>query len=379
MPFMTAGQASAEYTALLALAGVVLAGAGAVVGLGGVGTAVADGVRTGICIVAGDICRASDAKAAGLSPCTLSERTDGGATKLTMLSFRIGAAGAWTVASRSDGSVVLTRTDGKSAGVAVGIGVSATPFDLRFGAKGSYDLAVATGEAWELRDAAAARRFLVEHDRPSPTWRFGDLGGELTGKAGAFAGGAMLTGAEATANAAAGVRVGRGRTTLYVKAKIAGPDLEAWLPGGGVKRTARGTGDLLVELTREHGDLREIAFRTVERGEHEGELVETVGRLDLRVPANRAAAAPLLALRLPWPPSVIDDLRAVVRRTAQAGVVERAVYSRRDDSERLDLSAQLGLSVGLQADRISEQRRLMSATAWTGGSRERERFDCLSR
>jgi hypothetical protein len=378
MPVMTAGQASAEYTALLALAGAVLVGAGAVVGVGDVGTAVAHGVRTGICVVAGDVCRASDAEAAGLAPCTVAERTDGGGTKLTVLSFRIGASGAWTVASRSDGSVVLTRTDGRSAGVAVGIGVSATPFDLRFGAKGSYDLTVASGEAWELPDAAAARRFLAGADRPPPTWRFGDLGGELTVKAGAFAGGAMLTGAEAGATAAAGARIGRGRTTLYVKARLAGPELEAWLPGGGVKRTLRGTGDALVELTREHGQLREIAFRTVERGRAD-ELVETVGRLDLRVPANRAAVEPLLAVRLPWPPSVAEDLRAAVRRTAQAGVVERAVYASRDDSERLDLSAQLGLSFGLQADRVREQRRLVSASAWTAGSRERERFDCLPR
>src|SRR5688500_15323933 len=127
MGVVSTGQASAEYTALLALVTAALAGAGAAVGLGSVGAAVVDSVRTGICIVGGDVCRPSDAEAAGLSPCTVSQQTDGSATRLTVLSVRIGASGQWTVAERSDGSYVLTRTDGKSLGAGVGIGVAASP------------------------------------------------------------------------------------------------------------------------------------------------------------------------------------------------------------------------------------------------------------
>jgi hypothetical protein len=375
------GQASAEYAALLALVAAALAGAGAAVGVGGVGSAVVEGVRTGICIVGGDVCRAADAEAAGLSPCTLTERTDGGATKLTVLSVRLGASGKWTVAARSDGSYVMTRTDGKSVGVGVGIGVAASPFELKFGVKGSYDLAVASGSAWELPDAAAVRRFLAadDDDRPPPTWRFGDLGAELTAKAGATVGGAMLTGVETTATAAAGARIGRGQTTVYVRARLGGPELVAWLPGGERRRALRGTGDVLVELTRADGELHEIAFRTVNAGAREGELVETVARLDLRDPGNRAAVSQLIAVRLPWPPSVMGDLRAVARRAVQTGVVERSVYASHDESDRFELSAKLGLEVGLQGDRIRERRRLVSASAWTDGSAERERVDCLAR
>ena len=62
------GQATAEYAGLLALVAAALLGAGAVVGVGGVGDAVAAGLRTGICIVGGDVCRASDAAAVTSNP-----------------------------------------------------------------------------------------------------------------------------------------------------------------------------------------------------------------------------------------------------------------------------------------------------------------------
>jgi hypothetical protein len=372
------GQASAEYTAILALVAAALAGAGALVGLGGVGEAVAGGVRTGICIVGGDVCRASDAEAAGLAPCTVSERTDGGGATFTIVSIRLGGSGQWTVASRSDGSVIATRTDGHSAGFGVGIGIDASPFALKFGVKGTYDLTIASGEAWELPDAAAARRLLAasDDDRPPPTWQFGDLGGKLRAKLGAMVGGAMLTGVEASAVAAAGARIGRGRTTMYVRARIDGPRASVWLPGGGAELAGPVVGDVMVELTREAGELREIALRTTRRGRR-GEVVEIVGRLDLRDPANRAAADPLLRRRLPWPPGVMADLRKVALRTVQAGVVERAVYAVRDDSSEFELSARLGAELGVQADEVHVHRRLVAASAWTPGSGERERVDCL--
>jgi hypothetical protein len=376
---VSTGQASAEYTAVLALVTAALAGAGAAVGLGEVGRSVVHTVRTGICIVGGDICRPSDAEAAGLSPCTVTQETEGGATRLIVLSVRFGASGRWTLAERSDGSYVITRTDGTSLGAGVGLGLTASPFELKLGVKGAYDLAVATGSAWELPDAAALQRFLAadEDDRPPATWRSGDLGGELTAKAGAMVGGAMLTGVEASATAAAGARIGRDETTLYMRAALRGPALTAWLPGGGERLSARGTGDVMVELTRSGGDLREIAFRTVTE-ERPGRLVETVARLDLRDPGNRAAAAPLLGVRLPWPPRLVSDLRAVARRAVQTGTVERAVYERRDESDRFEVAAKLGLELGLQTDRIREQRRLVAASAWTGGSGERERTDCIA-
>ena len=51
-----AGQASAEYVALLLVATLVLAGTAAVA-VPGVGERLVRTVRTGICIVGGDVCR----------------------------------------------------------------------------------------------------------------------------------------------------------------------------------------------------------------------------------------------------------------------------------------------------------------------------------
>ena len=76
-----------------------------------------------------------------------------------------------------------------------------------------------------------------------------------------------------------------------------------------------------------------------------------MARLDLRDPANRAAAEPLLAQRLPWPPAVTRELRAVVRRAVAVGVVERAVYDVRDGSDELELAAKLGSRSGSTAAR----------------------------
>jgi hypothetical protein len=378
-PYSTAGQASAEYTAVLALVAAVLAGAGAVLGVGGVAEAVAAGVRTGICIVAGDVCRASDAEAAGLGPCTVGERAHGGGATLTLASVRLGSDDVWTVARRSDGSVLVTRTREGSVGVGAGVGVEASPFALELGVEGNYDFTLASGRAWELPDAAAAARFLGQddEDRPPPTWRFGDAGSVLSGDAGVEIGGAMLTGVEAAATAAAGARTGRGLTTLYVRARLDGPGASVWLPGAGARLAGPTTGNLIVELTRDGGGLREIAFRTAEPGARKGQVVETVGRLDLRGATNRAAAEPLLARRLPWPSGVAADLRTVLRRTVQAGVVERAVYELRDDSRDLEVAARLGLELGIDLDRVSVDRHLVAASAWTPGSRERERLDCL--
>ena len=246
-----------EYTAVLGLVGAALAAAGTAGGLDGVGSAVAAGLRTGVCIVAGDVCRASDAEAAGLSPCTVLERSRGSGGTVVLASARLGGGDEWTVASRSDGSVLVTQSEDRTVGASGGWGVEASPLGVEIGVEGKYELVLGSGRSWELPDAEAARRFFAARpdSRPPPTWRFGEADSVLAGGVVAGVGGIELTGVETSASAAGGVRVGRGRTTLYVRGRLDGPSASLWTPAG--TRRARGptTGDVMVELTREHGAL----------------------------------------------------------------------------------------------------------------------------
>ena len=335
-------------------------------------------VRTGICIVGGDVCRASDAEAAGLEPCTVGERALGRELVVTVASLRLGSGEVWTAATRSDGSVVVTKARRRSGGGAIGIGVEASPLGLEFGVKGKLDYALDSGRAWEFPDAASAARFLADRDedRVPPSVRFGEAGAVLTGTAAVKVGGATLTGLEATAERASGARVGRGRTTLYVRAKL-DSRAKLWIPGDSRSAYGPSTGDVMTEITSDAHGVREIAFRTAKRGPRPGQLTEWVGRLDLRDPANRAVVEPLLSRRLPWPPGILSDLRAVVLRTAQVGTVERAVYAVRDESGEFDLATRIGIAFGVEADRVDVDKRLVAASAWTSGSKERVREDCL--
>jgi len=385
-PSHTAGQASAEYVALISLVGVALAGAGAVAGAPALGSRVVHAVRTGVCVVAGDVCRHADAVAAGLAPCTLSERTRGHGATLTVLSLRIGEQREWVLARRSDGSYLVSRSTDRDLGVSGGYGVESAAIGLRVGLEGSLAFSVATGRAWELPDAAAARRFMAavadgsagDERRWPPTWRFGDAGEEASGGLGLAAGQEVATadvaGVEASLDAALGVRTGRGTRTLYFRGEVG--DLELAAGGRGLVRLARGAGPVLVEYTRGADGPLELGFRVAEPGAARGEVVETVARLDLRVPANRAVAARLLRVRAPWPPSVRADLRAVVRQAVLAGVVERSVYAVREDSASLGGAARMGAELGLELERSAVERRLVSAEAWTAGQGPRERVDC---
>ena len=130
-------------------------------------------------------------------------------------------------------------------------------------------------------------------------------------------------------------------------------------------------GPVVAEYTRDESGPRELAFRVTAPGSREHQVVETVARLDLRVPANRAVAARLLRHRAPWPPSVAEDLRAAVRHAVRFGTVA-------DDSRSLELAARLGAEVGVEAGYAKVDRRLLEASAWTPGSQERAREDCIA-
>jgi Flp pilus assembly pilin Flp len=369
------GQATTEYTVLLALVAAALVGAGAAVGLDGVGKAVASGLRTGVCIAGGDICRTADAEAAGLSPCTVADSRKGSGTVVSVGWLRLGEAKGLTVATRSDGSVLITRTHERRGGGGAGIGVDVSPLGINLGADVSADFALTSGEAWEFPDAASAARFLAGRSDPPPAWRFGEAADILGAKAGARLGIVTLAGAEASAQGAAGARIGRGQTTLYIRARL-DAGVKAWTPDG-ARISGPTTGDMVVEVTLEGDEAREIAFRRLGADAAAGRVVDTVARLDLRDPANRAAAARLLAHAPPWH-TAPRELRAVLALAVQRGTVERAVYDVRDESGSVEVAARLGAELGLDVSKVRIERRLVDASAWIGGSRERLREDCLT-
>jgi hypothetical protein len=378
------GQATVDYAALLTLVAVVFIGAGAAAGLSSLPARVAQTLRTGICIVGGDVCRTADATADGLAPCVVAEKAEGAGLTVSVAVLRIGESGEWSAARRSHGTVLITHARDRRAGATGGVGLELGT--LGVGVTGSLDVAVSSGLAWELPSIAAAARFVAAvrggHDPPAPTWRFGDVGDEAIGMLGFRGLGTAVTGVEASWRAAAGVRTGRGETTVFVHAgaELAGPlDL---LVGGRPRGTSTApaggpTGPLLLSVTRDAYGLRELAVRRVAAGERRGEVVETLGRLDLRNAGNRAAADRLLRVRLPWPPAVASDLRDVLRRMASAGTIERSVYAVQDRSHGFGVAVRLAAELGVEASSVDVTRRLVDASAWTHGSPERRRVDCL--
>jgi hypothetical protein len=186
--------------------------------------------------------------------------------------------------------------------------------------------------------------------------------------------GASVGGVEASAEAALGTRVGRGRTTIYIRTEAEGPRLTDAL---GHELGSGSVGPAIAEYTRDREGPRELAFRTTGPGAG-GRVVETVARLDLRIPENLAVAQRVLAVHAPWPPALVRDLRAVIRHTVAVGTVERSVYAVDDDSLDLELAGRIGAELGIEVGRTKVDRRLVSASAWTAGSRERLREDCLA-
>ena len=380
-----AGQASLEYAGLLTLVVAVLAAASpAAAGLSGLGAQVARAVRTGVCIVGGDICRPADALAAGLEPCTLSETLRGAGLAGTVLSLRAGKDKLLTIARRSDGSVSVTHTEGREAGLSGGLGLAAGTVEA--GIDGTVGLQVAAAVGWELPDAAAAasvvrdvqRNLVLALARHRPAWRSGEAGLAATGwaglgaRAGKGAAGMPAGGIELTAETAAGARIGRGTTTLFLRTETDGPAVD--LPGA---RSAAGRrGPVMVEYTTDAAGPRELAFRAAAPARAGRELVETVARMDLRDPASRALADRLLRLRPPW--GAGDELRAAIRHAAATGIVERNVYRIADRTKDVEVALRLGVEIGLELEYTSVDRTLVAATATTAGSAQRAREDCLT-
>lgn len=385
----TAGQASVEYVAALALLAAVFAVAAPAVGAPDIPRAVVGKLRLALCLVASDVCSNRAAREAGLAPCPLRSDTTGHEATVGAAIYEAGGKTTLTVTPRSDGSVSVVRTAGVHVGVGVGVGgdLSLGPLVFDIGTTGALRERVEAARAWVFPDQATAARFLEHRNRNAinerefpAAWHSVDDTRELSLMVGAAVGAkgfddrGDLAGIAGSGGHVLGGRVTReGMVTVYGRAQMDGPDITfPFLPAIGP-----GHEEFVVEFSFSRDGPREIAIRHAVPSGMGGQVEETVGRLDLRDPANLAFARSLIDARLPWPPHLHKQARALGRRIATHGVVERTVMTVEDGSRGASASLRLGVKVGASYRHIKVRRELVSATARTGGA-ERERFDCVA-
>jgi hypothetical protein len=419
-PRPVAGQASAEYVALLAVVGVALAGAAAVGSVPALAAQVAGAVRHGICLVAGGICSPGAARAAGLAPCLVHARAERERLGGRLLVVRLGRGDALLVERRSDGSAAVSFADGGGAGASLGVGLQLLGHGAK--ARGGAGLQFTAGRTWEFPTFVAAARFVRRWGRtetltgevrgilpggdrpPPPDSRYIEGGGfaEFAAALGGPAGTGV--GMRGEVGAVAGRRVGRdGREIWYdrVDAETAG---RLGLVLGAIEEHHAGEAALEVTVVRGrpvelrlraaarvHGELAppgpvtsmqdlSARLRRVARtpGGH-GRRLEAEVSLDLTDPANRRALVGVVdVLRLRVAPADWDDrVRALAARLDADGAVDVRLLRVGLEERDLGADAALGLGVGASYDRTEEVRDLMRAWSLRAGGTLQEREDCV--
>ena len=411
-PHPIAGQASAEYVALLAVVCVVVAGAAAVGSAPPLAGDVVAAVKRGICRVAGGVCTPAEARASGLQPCLVAARAERERLSLRTWIVRLARGDALLVQRRSDGSASVSFTDGGTAGASAGLGLQFAHSGAK--ARGSVGLQFNAGRTWEFARFEEAARF-VRRWGGSET-----LGGELRGilpggahpprpdstyvEGGAFGEVAGALGAEAHAEGGGvlGRRVGPGDRTVYYERMDA--ELGAHMGALFGALDTHEAGELGLEVTVEHGRATQLRLRGAARVHGElvppgpastyGDLVSLlqgdparpVGRgrraevdvtLDLTVPENRAAALGVLELARPGvtPGGWQRRVATLAQRLYSDGAVDVRVF--RVGLDERAVAGDLALLGGAGYDRSAEVRELLGAWALPPGGTLREREDCV--
>ena len=416
-----AGQASAEYVALLAVVCAVVAAAAAAVGSAPpVAAQVASAVKHGICLVAGGICTPREARAAGLAPCLVQARADRERLGVRVLVIKVGRGDSLLVQRRSDGSASVSFADGEAVGGNVGVGMQI----LGRGAsvRGGVGLQFTSGRTWEFPTFAEAARFLRRWghtetllgelrglwpggDHPPPpdaTYKegggYGELAASLGLRAGAGASGVVELGA------VTGRRIARGgRVTYYdrIDGETAG---KLGLVLASLQR--HDAGQAVLEITTVHGRAVELRVSAAARVHYQlappglassladlstrlrgsapqpgghGRRLEAELALDLTDPANRRAVrgvVEMLALRVP-PADWDDRVRELAHRLDTDAAVDVRLF--RDRLEQSDVGADVGAGAGFGGgyDRTAEVRDLLGAWSLRAGGTLQGREDCI--
>jgi len=371
-PADDAGQATAEYVAILAIVVLLLAG-GVAAASPAVGEKVVETVRTGLCIVGGDVCRPADAAAAGLAPCLTGERWRRQDTTLDIAVVRLGGHGEWQLAVQSDGRATVTRLEENEGGLTAGAGVTFSPLGVEAEIEGALTLGYRGGQAWRFASAREATAFLARAERdagwrearpPAVRWRAITAGAD--GEAGAAFRDLARAGLRVGSDAAIGLRTEGARQTLTLEADHRDLALFGDLPR--FRGAGASGGSAVVELTWEGGVLRELVIRTATGGTER--VDEYVARLPLDDAGDRAVAEAVLR-----PGGA--GLDALAAHLAREGVLEHAAYAVSERRSGLSVSGRLGIALGLEHERVTGERRLVDATTMVRGGPPQKRFDCL--
>lgn len=420
------GQAASEYVALLALVAVVLTLAAGLTS-GGIGPRVLAGLQRGLCTVARRACPAPTRVEADLEPCPLERSTRSEQLSETIGFVRLGSSGTLAATRSSDGRVSVTLADGSTGGAEVAVGARLRLGRRTLGGRLRADATVdwRSGRVWRFSNLAAAHDFVARfgdkatiggklvddvrsacsllcdaigwrpHARlpaPDETFREGgadaalaaDLGeGPVSGAAG-LGGDAIL-----------GRRLSRdGARTWYLRlgaTAIAG----LVLPFGATAASGRTEGVLSYGVDRRG---RPVALRveTTGRAATGGSLrlqqppadargdvgqaavIELDATLDLRDPANLAAARSLLDALLHRTPFAALPARAaqLARRFEEHGQLDRRSYALREAGTGVGVSIARGVELAGGFDRTTEHLRLLSAETRLPGLPFLPRDDC---
>jgi hypothetical protein len=366
----SAGQASIEYVAVLALLVAVLAGAGASVAAPDLPRTLAHHARVALCVVGGDICRSVDARAAGLAPCVVATERRENEAGVTIVLVRAARGGVVQIERRSDGSAWVSKLSGGTLDASAGFSVRLGPV-LSAGGTISGGYGFRTGRAWEVPDETALKVLLADLDHaPRPTARYVEGGrqtaAELATHVGGKKGKLNLALIEGSVRQALGRRVGQDGTTFYFgfDGGAAGALADfAGIPGGG-----RWIAEWHVASPPV------LTMRTEAPGPKKGQVRESVIRLALGDPADLELAKKLVLLQAAGPMAIALG-RRLEQRLAENGSVETAVYSEKTETENFDAGVQV--VGGLGADRRESviTRKLVDAYVVRPDYARRE--DCL--
>jgi hypothetical protein len=414
------GQGTIEYVALVALVAVVLALAAGLTS-GGVGGQVLAGLQRGLCRVALADCPPPEPPRPDLAACPLERSTRTEELATTIAVVRLGTSGTLSATRTSDGRVTVTLAHGNAAGGELGLGARLRigRRTLGGGARAGAGIAWTSGRSWAFESEAAARRFIATYGRkatiggqlldgvrsrcsvlcdaigwrphaelPEPDEIFAEAGPTATLTA------SLGLGARAGVDAKAllGRRVRRdGGRTWYVKLgavataalELPGSELAAGTGGGAVLSyeldaagRPRALGVALAgEMRGRAQTARALGSARASLGVGTGLLVELEATLDLRDPANRAAAADLLDVATD-PRALLHRARILGERIARHAQLDRRFFAASRTASGLGAGVALGAKLDGGLERTTDGLRLLGAETRLPGLPFLPRDDC---